>query len=105
MAKTFVPVAELMASRQLSLAFATSSATTPVAVTPEVSEMLAASCVVAIGVSGGKDSQACAIQTSRYLDEIGHTARAFSFMPILARLSGKTAFQRASVSLHILDWI
>lgn len=44
-----------------------------VALTPEVSQLLAKDCVVAIGVSGGKDSDACAIAVSRYLDEIGHS--------------------------------
>ncbi|MHB8317452.1 MAG: hypothetical protein ACYDCW_17210, partial [Acidithiobacillus ferrivorans] len=47
-------------------------ADTPVAVTSEVSELLEQNAVVAIGVSGGKDSDACAIAVSRYLDQIGH---------------------------------
>lgn len=34
--------------------------------------MLALSCAVAIGVSGGKDSQACALRLTRYLNEVGH---------------------------------
>ncbi|WP_432780692.1 phosphoadenosine phosphosulfate reductase family protein (plasmid) [Pseudomonas corrugata] len=44
-----------------------------VATTPQVDEMLARNAVVAIGVSGGKDSDACAIATSEYLDSIGHS--------------------------------
>ncbi|MEY2336304.1 phosphoadenosine phosphosulfate reductase domain-containing protein [Acidithiobacillus ferrianus] len=47
-------------------------ADTPVAVTPEVSALLEQNAVVAIGVSGGKDSDACAIAVSRYLDQIRH---------------------------------
>lgn len=43
-----------------------------VAVTPEVSEWLAAGAVCALGLSGGKDSQAMAIRVDEYLDEIGH---------------------------------
>lgn len=43
-----------------------------VAVTPEVSEWLAAGAVCAIGVSGGKDSQAAAIRMAEYLDSINH---------------------------------
>ncbi len=35
--------------------------------------MIAKNCVVAIGVSGGKDSDACAIATMRHLDSVGHT--------------------------------
>lgn len=44
-----------------------------VATTPEIDQLLASNAVVAIGVSGGKDSDACAIETSEYLDKIGHT--------------------------------
>lgn len=50
-----------------------SGKTNTVALTPEVSLLLSRDCVVAIGVSGGKDSDACAIAVSRYLDEIGHS--------------------------------
>jgi 3'-phosphoadenosine 5'-phosphosulfate sulfotransferase (PAPS reductase)/FAD synthetase len=44
-----------------------------ISITPKVSEMLAANCVVSVGVSGGKDSSAVAIRLSHYLDSIGHT--------------------------------
>ncbi len=43
------------------------------AVTPEIAELLAADAPVAIGVSGGKDSQAAALATCAHLDAIGHT--------------------------------
>lgn len=39
----------------------------------EVDAMLKENAVVAIGVSGGKDSQAAAIRLIQYLDEIGHS--------------------------------
>lgn len=48
------------------------SASFAVSITPKVSEMLANDCVVAIGVSGGKDSIAAAIRLAEYLDDIGH---------------------------------
>ncbi|EIN00047.1 hypothetical protein WQE_16024 [Paraburkholderia hospita] len=41
--------------------------------TPEVDALLDADAVVAIGVSGGKDSVACALAVARHLDLIGHT--------------------------------
>jgi 3'-phosphoadenosine 5'-phosphosulfate sulfotransferase (PAPS reductase)/FAD synthetase len=44
-----------------------------VEVNAEISELLAAGAPVAIGVSGGKDSQAAAIATVEHLDSIGHT--------------------------------
>ncbi len=44
-----------------------------VSTTDEVNAMLDAGAVVAIGVSGGKDSQATAIRLNEYLDEVGHS--------------------------------
>ena len=44
-----------------------------VSVTPQVSAMLDAGCVVAIGASGGKDGTAAAIRLDKYLNAIGHT--------------------------------
>lgn len=73
MSSAFIPIIELTGKAQLSLAFNPSPQPRSVAVTPQVSDMLAGGCAVAIGVSGGKDSQACAIRTTKYLDVIGHT--------------------------------
>lgn len=44
-----------------------------VAITDEVRQRLVAGAAVAVGVSGGKDSQACAIAVAKYLDQIGHS--------------------------------
>ena len=41
-----------------------------VALTPEVEDLLQSNCVVAIGVSGGKDSDACALAVDRQLNSI-----------------------------------
>lgn len=46
---------------------------TTAATTPEVDELLSHNCVVAIAISGGKDSDACALATAKHLDAIGHT--------------------------------
>lgn len=45
----------------------------PVSQTLEVDALLAIGAVCAIGVSGGRDSQACALATHEYLNAIGHT--------------------------------
>lgn len=45
----------------------------PIAITPAIAALLWQHAPVAIGVSGGKDSQAAAIATFEYLDRIGHT--------------------------------
>lgn len=58
---------------QFSLPFRQLAAELPISTTPEIEELLALQCAVAIGISGGKDSQACALRVSRYLDGIGHT--------------------------------
>lgn len=44
-----------------------------VSTAPEVDALLSANAVVAIGVSGGKDSYACALAVCQHLDAIGHT--------------------------------
>jgi 3'-phosphoadenosine 5'-phosphosulfate sulfotransferase (PAPS reductase)/FAD synthetase len=44
----------------------------PMAVTPEVTQLLHEGAVVAIGVSGGKDSDAVVFATLEYLNGIGH---------------------------------
>lgn len=48
------------------------TATLPVSVPTEISTLLDANAVVAIGVSGGKDSDACALAVIRHLDSAGH---------------------------------
>ena len=45
----------------------------PVSDTPEVQSLLSENSVVAMAVSGGKDSQAMAIRLTRHLDEICHS--------------------------------
>lgn len=45
----------------------------PIATAPEIETLIAAGAPVAIGVSGGKDSQAAALATIAYLDQSGHT--------------------------------
>lgn len=43
-----------------------------IATTPEVEQLIAANAPVAIGVSGGKDSQAAALATFDHLNSVGH---------------------------------
>lgn len=58
--------------RQASLLF--SEPTAPiVALTDEVTALLSQDAVVAVGVSGGRDSQAVALAIADHLDAIGHT--------------------------------
>lgn len=60
-------------SQQGSLFIDTTTPYPAITVTPEVMALLLAGCVVAIGVSGGGDSVACALAVLAWLDGIGHT--------------------------------
>jgi 3'-phosphoadenosine 5'-phosphosulfate sulfotransferase (PAPS reductase)/FAD synthetase len=44
-----------------------------IATTPELNNFLHSGCVVAFSLSGGKDSSAMALATTKYLDAIGHS--------------------------------
>lgn len=44
-----------------------------IAIVPTIAELIAGGAPVAIGVSGGKDSQAAALATFEHLDRVGHT--------------------------------
>lgn len=46
-----------------------------VATSPDIERALAAGALVAIGVSGGKDSQAAALAVIAHLDSVGHTGQ------------------------------
>ncbi|MCA1868296.1 phosphoadenosine phosphosulfate reductase family protein [Agrobacterium genomosp. 3] len=61
-------------SPQIALPFvATSnSLTNRISTTREIIDLLAQGAAVAIGISGGKDSQAAAMATIQYLEQIGH---------------------------------
>ncbi len=72
MSTALVSIAGQVSSGQLCLPFTSPIQPVSVAITPDISRMLGSNCAVAIGVSGGKDSQACAIRTAKYLNEIGH---------------------------------
>lgn len=63
MTRTTAPLQEQTLTRHVQL---------PVATAPEIDALLNANAVVAIGVSGGKDSDACALAVDQYLNTIGH---------------------------------
>src|SRR3546814_20071799 len=63
-----------------------------IAMTADVAALLAKNSVVAVGVRGGKDSDACAVAVDGYINQIGHTAPR-SFIPAVL---GRVATRRAS---------
>lgn len=75
-----------------------------VAVTPQVEAMLARNAVVAIGVSGGKDSDACAIATSEHLDSIGHTGPRLLIHADLGSVEWRQSQEKCQILAETLGW-
>ncbi|WP_199031426.1 phosphoadenosine phosphosulfate reductase family protein [Ralstonia sp. ASV6] len=75
-----------------------------VAVTPEIEQLLAANCVVAVGVSGGKDSDACAIATDRYLNQIGHAGPRVLVHADLGRVEWRDSLPNCERLAQRLGW-
>lgn len=49
------------------------ASTREVRTTPEIGALIESNAPIAVGVSGGKDSSACAMATAEHLDMVGHT--------------------------------
>jgi 3'-phosphoadenosine 5'-phosphosulfate sulfotransferase (PAPS reductase)/FAD synthetase len=64
----------------------------PVARCPEVDALIQQGAAVAIGVSGGKDSQAAALATVAYLDSVGHTGPRLLIHADLGTVEWKDSF-------------
>ena len=72
--------------------------------TPEIDQLLARNAVVAIGVSGGKDSDACAIATSEYLDMIGHTGPRLLVHADLGSVEWVQSLSKCEALANTLGW-
>lgn len=77
---------------------------TPVALTKEVEDLLSRNAVVAVGVSGGKDSDACAIAVSKHLDAIGHTGPRVLVHADLGRVEWKDSLPGCQRLAEKLGW-
>ena len=75
-----------------------------VAVTPDVTRWLAEGAVCAMGVSGGKDSQAMAIRLAEYLDEIGHAGSRVLVHSDLGVVEWKDSLPVCERLARRLDW-
>lgn len=75
-----------------------------VALTDDVSRLLGQNCVVAVGVSGGKDSDACALAVSRYLDEIGHAGPRVLIHADLGRVEWKDSLPSCERLAAHIGW-
>ncbi|PEH40465.1 hypothetical protein CRM94_17275 [Burkholderia gladioli] len=75
-----------------------------VALSLEVETMLARNAVVAVGVSGGKDSDACAIAVARHLDAIGHTGPRILMHADLGRIEWRDSLPSCERLAQRLGW-
>lgn len=75
-----------------------------VATPPEVESLLSRNAVVAVGVSGGKDSVAVALATARHLDEIGHTGPRVLIHADLGRVEWKDSLPACERLAARMGW-
>lgn len=75
-----------------------------VSIHPDVEQLLARNAVVAIGVSGGKDSQACALAVARHLDANGHTGPRILVHADLGRVEWKDSLPTCERLADHLGW-
>jgi 3'-phosphoadenosine 5'-phosphosulfate sulfotransferase (PAPS reductase)/FAD synthetase len=71
---------------------------------PEVDALLARDAVVAIGVSGGKDSQSCALAVQEHLDAIGHKGPRILVHSDLGRVEWKQSLTKCKEIADALGW-
>ncbi|MDD2878328.1 MAG: phosphoadenosine phosphosulfate reductase family protein [Acidiphilium sp.] len=76
----------------------------PIALTPEVTRLLAADAAVAIGVSGGKDSCAVAIAVDRHLSAIGHTGPRILIHSDLGRVEWRDSLPACQRLAERIGW-
>lgn len=74
------------------------------ALTPPVEAALRRNAVVAIGVSGGKDSVAVALSVARHLDEIGHTGPRVLIHSDLGRVEWKDSLPACERLAEKMGW-
>lgn len=76
----------------------------PIALTPDVERLLAANAVVAIGVSGGKDSCAVAVAVDRHLRAIGHAGPRVLIHADLGRIEWRDSLPACERLARHLGW-
>lgn len=81
-----------------------SAAQRKVALTPEIDGLLNRNAVVAVGVSGGKDSVAVALAVGRHLDEIGHTGPRLLIHSDLGRVEWKDSLPACERLAARMGW-
>lgn len=75
-----------------------------ISITPEIEELLRANAPVAVGVSGGKDSQAAAIAVASHLHSIGHTGPRILIHSDLGRVEWKASLPTCELLAAHIGW-
>lgn len=75
-----------------------------IATTEPIDALLSTQCVVAVGVSGGKDSHACAVAVSRHLDSIAHAGPRVLVHSDLGRVEWRDSLPACERLASALGW-
>lgn len=75
-----------------------------IALAPDVDALLAAGAPVAVGVSGGKDSQACALVVARHLEAIGYSGPRILVHSDLGRVEWKDSLPTCERLAAHIGW-
>lgn len=76
----------------------------PIATTDALDALLRVGCVVAVGVSGGKDSHAAAVAVARHLDAIEHAGPRVLVHSDLGRVEWRDSLPACERLASALDW-
>ncbi|WGK63467.1 phosphoadenosine phosphosulfate reductase family protein (plasmid) [Halopseudomonas sp. SMJS2] len=72
--------------------------------TPEIDAMLARDCVVAVSISGGRDSTACLLAVHEHLENVGHTGPRIAIHSDLGRVEWRQSLPKCQEVADHLGW-
>lgn len=75
-----------------------------ISTTPDIDRLLAANAAVAVGVSGGQDSQACQLAVHEHLNSIGHTGPRIAVHADLGRVEWDQSLPKCQEMAEFLGW-
>lgn len=75
-----------------------------ISTTPDIDRLLSANAAVAVGVSGGQDSQACLLAVHEHLNSIGHTGPRLAVHADLGRVEWLQSLPKCKEMAEFLGW-
>lgn len=75
-----------------------------ISTTPDIDRLLASNAVVAVGISGGRDSQACLLAVNQHLNAIGHTGPRVAVHADLGRAEWPQSLPKCQEMSDFLGW-